>query len=106
MSRPLAASQPTGHGNRRRLPAALGLRCALGTMPRIAPSHAPCREPPEAVLMDQDQCRLVLLLRAPGVREMIEVVSLEIADGHFLHGIGPADLEARTFHALLHRSNV
>ena len=39
---------------------ALGQRRVLLAMNHIATSDAPCREPPETVLMGQDQCRLVL----------------------------------------------
>ena len=45
--------------NHRRVLAALGLRHVLVMMNHITPSDAPCREPPEPVLMGQDQCRLV-----------------------------------------------
>ena len=41
--------------------AALGLRRALATMNHIAASDAPCREPPETVLMGQDHRSLVLV---------------------------------------------
>ncbi len=54
-----------GSDNRRRLLVALGQRRALVTMNHIDTSDAPCREPPEAVLMGQDQCRLVLTFPQP-----------------------------------------
>ena len=52
--------QPAG-----RLLVALGHRRALVTMNHIVTSDAPCREPPEAVLIGQDYRRLVLALFGP-----------------------------------------
>ena len=45
--------------------AALGLRHVLAMMNHITTSDAPSREPPETVLMGQDQCRLVLAIAIP-----------------------------------------
>ena len=46
--------QPAG-----RLLVALGQRRDLATMSHVVTSDAPCREPPETVLIGQDHCRMV-----------------------------------------------